>query len=209
MQNGALIETTFGRMVFNRELNSKDRVHKQNDRPRKNFKKYLGTTCSRTTASEPGARSSIASSFLGYEMATTSGITWAISELIIPKEKAGYPAGGRYHVAKVMEQFKEGLLTDAERKVADDQHLERSAGEDRRACCDHFAARQFDLSDRGFRITRIVVAADDDDGHEGARIEPERQTIELPIRSSLKEGLSVLEYFIATQAPARERRIPR
>ena len=45
-------------------------------------------------------------------------------------------------------------------------------------------------------------------GIKGLVANPGGKTIELPITSNLKEGFSILEYFIATHGGRKENRIP-
>ena len=104
------METTVGRMIFNRELNGY--VPYVNDTmTKKKLNKLLNGIFE--SHDVDAARETIDRvKLLGYEMATISGITWAISELVIPKEKKEILREADASVAKVAEQFEEGLLTD-------------------------------------------------------------------------------------------------
>jgi len=58
---------------------------------------------------------------IGFEYATLAGISIAIDDLQIPKEKARYIKDARREVLSVEEQYRKGLITDGERynKVID------------------------------------------------------------------------------------------
>ena len=101
-------------------------------------------------------------------------------------------------VAKVMEQFKEGLLTDAERKVRTIsiwKEAQAKIGAHVATILPHDNSiyQIVDSGSRGSWSQPMMMM-----GMKGLVSNPKGETIELPIKSSLKEGLSVLEYFIAT-----------
>ncbi len=189
-------ETTVGRMIFNRELNGY--VDYVNDTmTKKKLNKMLnGIFESHGVDAARDALDRI--KLLGYEMATLSGITWAMSELIIPKEKKEILREADAAVAKVGEQFEEGLLTASERKVRaigiwKDAQAKISAHVATILPHDNSIYQIVDSGARGSWAQPMMMM-----GMKGLVSNPKGETIELPIKSSLKEGLSVLEYFIAT-----------
>ena len=135
---------------------------------------------------------------LGYDMATISGITWAISELVIPKEKPEILRKAEEEVAVVASQFAEGLFTDWERKaraitIWKDAQAKIGAHVATILPHDNSVYQIVDSGARGSWTQPMMMM-----GMKGLVSNPKGETIELPIKSSLKEGLSVLEYFIAT-----------
>ena len=56
---------------------------------------------------------------IGFEYATISGITWGMDDLTVPKEKVQIIKEAQKEVAVVSEEFRQGLLTDEERKKSD------------------------------------------------------------------------------------------
>ena len=54
----------------------------------------------------------------GFRYATYAGITWSISDVVVPEIKEKLIAEGREQVAKEQENFMSGLLTEEERRVA-------------------------------------------------------------------------------------------
>jgi len=190
------METTVGRMIFNRELDGY--VPYVNDTmTKKKLNKMLNGIFE--SHNVDAARETIDRvKLLGYEMATISGITWAISELVIPKEKKEILREADGLVAKVTEQFEEGLLTDGERKARTISIWKEAQSK--------IAAHVATILPHNNSVYQIVDSGSRGSwsqpmmmmGMKGLVSNPKGETIELPIKSSLKEGLSVLEYFIAT-----------
>jgi DNA-directed RNA polymerase subunit beta' len=135
---------------------------------------------------------------LGFEYATRSGITWSMSDLTTPKEKPELLAKAGEEVAAIRSQYEEGLLTDSERrarvlsvwekvKEAISKLIPQSLSSDNPI----FAI--IDSGSRGSWAQPVQMI-----GMKGLVANPKNETIELPVKASLKEGLSVLEYFIST-----------
>ena len=196
MESGAKLETTVGRMVFNRELDGK--VDFVNDTiTKKKLHKILAVLFDKHGVD--AAREAIDRiKLLGFEMATVSGITWAVADLTIPKEKKGIMEKAESEVATILEQFSEGLLTDAERKARVIGIWERTKVEIGKLVSVSLPPTNsiYQIVDSGARGSwsqpTIMV------GLKGLVTNPKGETIELPVKSSLKEGLTVLEYFIST-----------
>ena len=190
------METTVGRMIFNRELGGY--VPYVNDTmTKKKLNKMLNGIFE--THNVDAARDTIDRvKLLGFEMASISGITWAISELVIPQEKYEILREADATVANVHAQFEEGLLTDAERKarvisVWKEAQAKISAHVSSILPRDNSVYQIVESGSRGSWSQPMMMM-----GMKGLVSNPKGETIELPVRSSLKEGLSVLEYFIAT-----------
>ena len=135
---------------------------------------------------------------LGFEYATLSGITWSIYDLIVPKEKPEIIESALKQVAEIRKQYEEGFLTDAERKL-------------------HVINIWKDVQAKIVKLVKEVLSRDNpifkiiDSGSRGSWAQPvqmfgmkglvanpQNETIEVPVKSSFKEGFSVLEYFIST-----------
>jgi DNA-directed RNA polymerase beta' subunit len=135
---------------------------------------------------------------LGFEMATTSGISWAISDLLTSNEKKGIIAGAAEEIKKVDDQYMEGLLTSAERRVRVIGVWGEANAKIGKAVSGILPHENpvYQIIDSGARgsskqLVQII-------GMKGQVANSRNETIELPIISSFKEGLSVLEYFIST-----------
>jgi DNA-directed RNA polymerase subunit beta' len=192
---GKLI-TSVGRVIFNSAL-PKDFGY-INETVNKKLLPKIVSKLIRNYPSEVAADYIDAIKKIGFEYSSCSGITWAMSDLIIPKEKFEIISKADEEVAKIRKQYEEGLLTDTERKAK-------------------VIKIWVDVKDRVAKLIPLSMAEDNsifsiiDSGARGTWAQPvqmmgmkglvqnpKNEPIELPIKSSLKEGLSVLEYFIST-----------
>src|SRR5690348_17311481 len=109
------LTTTLGRLIFNEAL--KGRVGYVNETvTSKKLKKIIEKVLD-THGMEIAREALDDVKLLGFEMATISGITWAMADLIIPKEKSEIVRKADNEVNLIQEQYREGLLTPAERKA--------------------------------------------------------------------------------------------
>jgi len=134
---------------------------------------------------------------LGFRFSTRGALTVSVSDMEIPAEKAKLIATAEKDVDKITRMFRRGLMTDEERhlkiigiwneaneKIAD--ALISGLGEYNNIyIMQHSGAR-------GSRNQIKQLA-----GMRGLMASPNGGIIELPIKSNLREGLSVLEYFIS------------
>lgn len=135
---------------------------------------------------------------LGFEMATRSGITWAMADLVIPAEKKEILEAADKEIQSIQEQFKHGFLTEAERQARAIGVWERVRAEVASKVVkvlppENSVFRIIDSGSRGSWSQPIQMM-----GMKGLVANPKNEIIELPIKSSFKEGLDVLEYFIST-----------
>ena len=135
---------------------------------------------------------------LGFQYATVSGISWGMDDLITPKEKDGLVKEAENQTAKIREQYDEGLLTESERRARVISVWEKVRKEIARlvpVTLNPYSS-VYQIIDSGARgswsqPTQMM-------GMKGLVANPKNETIELPIKSSFKEGFSVIEYFIST-----------
>jgi DNA-directed RNA polymerase subunit beta' len=134
----------------------------------------------------------------GFRYATYAGITWSISDVVVPEIKESLVKEGRAHVAKEQENFNNGLLTEDERyrmtvgiwgRVGNDLRKHVTAALDPNGPVN-------DMITSGARGS--VVQLHQMAGMKGLITNPRGEIIEFPITSSLKEGLTPIEYFIST-----------
>ncbi|MGC9598788.1 MAG: DNA-directed RNA polymerase subunit beta [Minisyncoccia bacterium] len=190
------VATTLGRLVFNEALRGKLEFVNETVTSRK-LKKMIekildvhGMDTARAVLDEV--------KLLGFRIATISGITWAMADLIIPAEKQEIMGKADKEVNLIQEQHREGLLTSAERKarvisVWDEAKNSLAKLVSGVLPADNSIYQMVDSGSRGSWSQPIQMM-----GMKGLVQNPKGETIELPVRSSLKEGLSVLEYFIST-----------
>ena len=135
---------------------------------------------------------------LGFKHATQSGTTIAMKDIVTPPQKQSLLSAADTKISKLDEQYQEGLITDHERYEAsvgiwtDVSNKMTDAVED---TLDKYGGI-FTMAASGAKgnIAQIKQMA----GMRGLMSDPKGRIIEMPIRSSFAEGLSVLEYFIST-----------
>ena len=135
---------------------------------------------------------------LGFRYATRSGITWSISDLKVPEEKEKILVKATEEVKVIEGQYQEGLLTNEERKshvVQIWQAATVAISKNIQKTFDQYG-NVFSIVDSGARGSWSQV--NQMTGMKGLVQNPNGETIELPIKSSYKDGFSVLEYFIAS-----------
>ena len=146
---------------------------------------------------------------LGFEWACQSGASMGIKDMIRPKDKDKILEASEKEVAKVTKQFKQGIITEGERKgkitdiwssaterIADSLYktIEQNISPDNDKPTDiNPIYMMADSKARGSR-TQIRQLA----GMRGLMAKPNGEIIETPITASFREGLSVLEYFISS-----------
>ncbi len=205
--DGELLTTTVGRVIFN-EIMPKEMPFINELIDDKGIRKVSSEVHSRygnriTTDFLDGLKR------LGYDYATRSGISISVSDVVVPPEKEELITTAMVEVEKIVEQHAIGAITEGERynKVIDVwQHT-----------TNHIAQAMigaFEKAEDGFNSIWIMKdsgARGNDDqikqlgGMRGLMNKPQKkltgaigEIIETPIISSLKEGLTVLEYFIST-----------
>ena len=136
---------------------------------------------------------------IGFKYATLSGITWGMDDLVIPKEKEAIIKRAEEEVALINDQFNQGLLTDDERRARIIMAWQKANDELNKNVVPKALPTNnsvFSIIDSGARGSWSQPGQMM--GMKGLVQNPKGETIELPVKSSFKEGLSVLEYFIST-----------
>jgi DNA-directed RNA polymerase subunit beta' len=135
---------------------------------------------------------------LGFKYSTKAGITVGVADIVVLGEKEQILKDAQIKVDNVLKQFRRGLITEDERydrviaiwsAAKDVIQGKLMASLDRRNPI-------FMMSDSGARgnASNFTQLA----GMRGLMANPAGRIIELPIKSSFREGLTVLEYFIST-----------
>ena len=135
---------------------------------------------------------------LGFSYSTKAGMTVGISDIVVLKEKQELLDEAQAQVDSVQRQFRRGLITEEERynRVITIWSDVKDVIQDKLMESLDKMNPIFMMSDSGARgnpsnFTQLA-------GMRGLMANPAGRIIELPIRSSFREGLSVLEYFIST-----------
>ena len=190
------IITTVGRILFNQVL--PNAVTYRNDLVDKKALKDAVTECYRLVDNDTTALVLDALKKLGFHFATESGLTIALNDVNVPPEKAGLLAVADEQVGHVQRNYQRGLLTDDEQeeRVIDIwQGVNRQMEEVINRRLPEFG-NLYLMAGSGAKgnIAQIKQMA----GMRGLMADPKGKILPLPIRSSFREGLSVLEYFIST-----------
>ncbi len=141
----------------------------------------------------------------GFNNATFAGISFGIDDMVIPPSKVRLLDQAKAKVIEVEEQYKEGLLTNAERynkvvqvwsEVTEDIALEMFQHMDSKANEEKSLNPIFVMADSGARGSKQQIRQLA--GMRGLMAKPSGEIIETPITANFKEGLTVLQYFIST-----------
>jgi DNA-directed RNA polymerase subunit beta' len=191
------ISTSAGRIIFNKVLPPDfEFVNKQLNK--KELAKIVAAII-RRMGIESTASYLDSIKKLGFEYATLSGITWGMDDLIVPPEKSEVLKKAEEEAATVRRQYEQGLLTNSERRA-------RVIGAWKKA--NIYLNKQivpktlsphssvYSIIDSGARGSWSQPGQMM--GMKGLVQNPQGEIIELPVVSSYKEGLRVLEYFIST-----------
>ncbi len=193
---GKVFETTVGRLLFNSVLPS-DFPYLNEEITNKRMGSLVHNLVTHYKLDGIPAILDKIKTF-GFRYATHAGITWAISDVVIPKVKEEMVKKGREQAAKELENFNSGLLTEDERRRMTIEIWGKVSGELRKHVVDVLdrSGSVHDMITSGARGS--VVQLHQMVGMKGLITNPRGEIIEFPITSSLKEGLTPIEYFIST-----------
>ncbi|WP_302172368.1 DNA-directed RNA polymerase subunit beta' [uncultured Hydrogenophaga sp.] len=149
----------------------------------------------------------------GFRLATRAGISIAVDDMLVPKEKAGVIERAEAEVKEIAQQYASGLVTAGERynKVVD---IWGKAGDEISKVMMAQLAKQKTIDRHGKEVDQesfnsIYMMADSGArgsaaqirqlaGMRGLMAKPDGSIIETPITANFREGLNVLQYFIST-----------
>ncbi|OQX00866.1 DNA-directed RNA polymerase subunit beta' [Candidatus Parcubacteria bacterium A4] len=196
MEGVEIIETCVGRIIFNEKL-PEDFPFQNKLIKNKDIEKIAGEVIAGGDY-DVIERTLDQIKNLGYEYATISGTTWGMDDLIVPPQKEEIIKAAEKEVEQTEGHFKNGFLTREEKasKVIEIWTKTKSKIEElvkKTLLPDGPIFQMVDAGARGSWSQPVQMS-----GMKGLVINPSGQIIELPVKSSLKEGLDVLEYFIST-----------
>ncbi len=207
LDDGTSIGTTMGRILFN-EIVPAGVGYINEVLTKKNLRGIIGRVL-KASGFPATAAFLDAIKELGFENATTAGLTFSIADIVIPDAKEELISGAQTEVEKARGNYAMGFITENERynQVIDiwthinnqvSEVLFDSLKEDR----DGFNAIYM-MADSGARGSKEQIRQLG--GMRGLMAKPQKslvgsagEIIENPIISNFKEGLTVLEYFIST-----------
>jgi DNA-directed RNA polymerase subunit beta' len=135
---------------------------------------------------------------IGFRWATRSGVTISIEDVVTPASKGQILEQYEEQAAKVQKQFERGLITDDERRQELIEIWTQATNEVAKATEATFEKTNpiYMMVHSGARGNMMQVRQIA--GMRGLVANPKGETIPRPIKANFREGLSVLEYFIAT-----------
>ena len=190
------IKTTAGRIIFNDVLPKEVRFI--NEAVDKTGLKRVIRSCITLLGNDRAAVVVDNIKQLGFQYATKSGVTISASDIEVPEAKTEILAEAENQVENIQQQYNRGLITEDERygsavrvwveatnKVTDavTDSLDRFGG-----------VYMMAASGAKGNIAQISQMS----GMRGLMTDPLGKIIDFPIKSSFREGLPVLEYFIST-----------
>ncbi|MFC1700564.1 DNA-directed RNA polymerase subunit beta' [Patescibacteria group bacterium] len=194
--NNELVETSVGRIIFNEPLPSEigfiNKTMKSKD-----MHKLVAELIDKCGIDETALVLDKIKR-IGFKYASSSGISWGMDDLHIPKGKKEWIQTAQKEVEAIQDQYNNGLLTDSERKsrvIEIWMNVTEKIAQETPLALDQDGP-VFTIFDSGARgsLGQITQMS----GMKGLVNNPIGEIIELPIISSYKEGFNVLEYFIST-----------
>ena len=192
-----IIRTTIGRIIFNRAL--PEELWFVNDLLDKKGVNEVIDLCYKHLGREVTAETVDNIKDLGFEYATRSGITIAVSDIQVPHEKDEIIERTSDEVAEAERQYRRGLITEEELYEKTVELWTRAADEVTAEVrkllspLEGLGAMAHSGSTKGGVNTVRQLA-----GMRGLIAGPNGRIIPLPIRSNFREGLTALEYFLST-----------
>ena len=193
---GEIIETSAGRVLFNDILPENLRFMNEEF-----VKKSLNGVMARMleeVGQEETAKFADRLKDLGFRSVSRSGLSWGMDDLKVPAEKGVMIAEAETKVAEVKEQFNMGYLTNEERKnrvIEIWNEAKNKITDVVRSSLDKEGPVYAMVYSKARGSESVVVQMT---GMKGLMAGATGETIELPVKSSFKEGFNVLEYFIST-----------
>ncbi len=194
--DGEQVETTAGRIIINDTL--PDQMGFRNEEIEKGVLKNIVAEVYSILGNHGAAEVLDQIKNLGFHYATQAGITIAISDVEVPRDKESIIAAAEEKLEQIEQLYLDGFVTqqgsyeaavniwtDANKELTDviEKNLHNYGG-------------IYLMANSGAKgnIAQIKQMA----GMRGLMSDPKGRIIDRPIKSNFREGLSVLEYFIST-----------
>ena len=193
--SGERIKTTIGRILFNEALPSQLQFY--NAAIDKAALRSLTAECIRLLGE--GAAATLDNlKTLGFDYATKSGISVAMNDIEEPPNKSELLADADRQVSLIEDQLNRGLITEEERYESVIQVwteiTDKITDSISQSLDPHGGIYMMATSGAKGNISQLTQMA----GMRGLMIDPSGGIIDLPIKSSFRDGLSPMEYFIST-----------
>ena len=204
----SLVDTTVGRVIFNeaipQDIGFVDRTNPENlfkyEIDFLTDKKALGKIINRCINKHGSTHTATVLDnikTLGFKYSTKGALTVSVSDMEIPEIKEEILDSAQNEVEKVTKMFRRGLMTDDERYEKVINIWERANETLTKSLIDGLGTYNniYMMANSGARGSnnQIKQLA----GMRGLMASPSGKTLEIPIKSNFREGLSVLEYFVS------------
>ena len=207
-----IVDATAGRLIFNQkipqDLGFIER-HTKEDMLKLEImqtcgKKHLGKIidkCIRKHGFNTTAEVLDAIKAMGYKYSTKGALTVSFSDIAVPEQKQSLIEASEKKVAAIDRKYKRGFITDTERYRLVVKEWEETTKVVTDALQEKMESDRFNpihmMAQSGARgsINQIRQLA----GMRGLMANAAGRTIEIPVKSNFREGLSVLEYFISAR----------
>jgi DNA-directed RNA polymerase subunit beta' len=194
--DGGRINTTVGRIIFNDALPPQLRFY--NKIADKASLRALVADCIRVLGNEGTAGVLDRLKELGFDYATKSGISIAMDDIEEPPNRVKILEESDGQLSLIEDQFNHGLITEDEKyeKVVQVwmEATDKITKDISRSLDPSGSVYMMATSGAKGNISQITQMA----GIRGLMHDPSGRIIDFPIRSSLRDGLSPMEYFIST-----------
>ncbi|MGZ3563131.1 MAG: DNA-directed RNA polymerase subunit beta' [Vulcanimicrobiaceae bacterium] len=195
---GELIRTTVGRVIFNLAFPENWDHAFVNHILDKSALKKLITSCYRKYGNAETAKFLDAIKDLGFHYATQSGTTVSINDIIVPQAKYDILEKAQKEVDDLHSLYEQGFISEEERYTKTIEIWSKSSDQVTLAMqeAQNPLNPVFMMATSGARgsIAQVKQLG----GMRGLMSDPSGRILEIPVKASLKEGLTVLEYFIST-----------
>lgn len=193
---GGIFETTVGRLLFNAVLPSDHAFVNEQLGQRELFAIIVELIDEQGTDIVPQVVDKIKKN--GFKYATKSGITWGIDDVVVPEQKTAIIKTAREREREIISHYEEGLISRDERRrmIVDIWHETKAELEgviDQEMDKEGSAYAMWKSGARGSirQISQMI-------GMKGLIVNTRGETLEFPVLSSMKEGMSPIEYFNTT-----------
>ncbi|WP_459130098.1 DNA-directed RNA polymerase subunit beta' [Guggenheimella bovis] len=204
---GKLVESTVGRFIFNQQIPQDISLKRRKEDPyalaidELVTSKVLGKIIGRTYDLKGSVQTAMMLDRIkdtGFHFSTKGAITISMADMVIPKEKYDIIGAARAEVDKYTSAFRKGKISDAERLEMIIKIWSQTTDQVTEALKNSMDSLNnlHIMSYSGARgnINQIRQIG----GMRGLMASATGKTVEVPITSNFREGLSILEYFIST-----------
>ncbi len=190
------VRTTVGRVIFNQIL--PDRLRFVNRTMNRAALREVVSDCYRLLGPAETAHLVDGIKSVGFHYATRGGMTIAVADITVPKQKPALLKEADRQVGQIDQQYQRGLITDDERYERVVQVWKDTTQQ--------VSDRMSESLDPTGAVTMMTASGARGNkgnigqlgGMRGLMADPTGRIIDVPVRSNFREGMTVLEYFIST-----------